>query len=101
MVDKTWYDWQRKSPENKYAYGGGTVPALSNFSLFIQYPTGLPPFAHVSSSSHFMRNSRYLINFVLLLSSRLNSPVMVCGTMLPFGMSWTPKEILSATPTSR
>lgn len=49
MVDKVWYDWQQKSPRNKYSYGGGSVPGLANFSTFSLFPTGLPPYLNVST----------------------------------------------------
>jgi len=51
MVDKIWYDWQEKSPKNKYSYGGGSVAALFNFTTFLSMPTGVPPFLHVSALS--------------------------------------------------
>jgi len=44
MVDKIWYDWQNKSPKNKYAFGGGSVTASTSFENFVKFPTGLPPY---------------------------------------------------------
>ena len=49
MVDKIWYDWQRRRTMNKYAFGGGSVTAFGNLDLFPQFPTGLPPFLNVSA----------------------------------------------------
>ena len=49
MVDKIWYDWQKKSLRNKYSFGGGSVAALSSFAAFRQFPTGLPPYVNVSA----------------------------------------------------
>jgi len=51
MIDKIWNDWQAKSPLNKWAYGGGSVEAVSTFALFTEFPTGLPPYLGVSASS--------------------------------------------------
>jgi hypothetical protein len=51
MVDKIWYDWQNKGPRNKYAFGGGSASALSNFTTFVTFPTGLPPYLGVSAQS--------------------------------------------------
>ena len=47
MVDKIWYEWQ-KDPRNKYAYGGGSVAPLANYTVFTEFPTGLPPYLGVS-----------------------------------------------------
>jgi tyrosinase len=44
MVDKIWYDWQHKSPKNRYAYAGGSVQASASFLEFIRFPNGLPPY---------------------------------------------------------
>ena len=49
MVDKVWYDWQQRSINNQYAYGGGSVTALPSFTTFVQFPTGLPPNLNVSA----------------------------------------------------
>ena len=54
MVDKIWYDWQNKSPKNKYAYGGGSVGATDS-ATFSQSPTGLPPYYGVSARSDWKR----------------------------------------------
>lgn len=44
MLDKIWYDWQRRYPCNEEAYFGGSVqPDLNNDTEFAMYPTGLPP----------------------------------------------------------
>lgn len=53
MIDKIWHDWQHKTPENFYAYAGGSVAEVNNFTIFTTYPTGLPPFLNVSVSSDF------------------------------------------------
>lgn len=50
MVDKIWYDWQKKHPENFWSYLGGTVPAHSQPGLYAQFPTGGPPFMNVSEN---------------------------------------------------
>jgi tyrosinase len=44
FVDKIWYDWQNKSPKNKYSFGGGLVQATTNFTAFAGNPNGLRPF---------------------------------------------------------
>ena len=51
MVDKIWFDWQNKSPKNRYAFTGGSVEALDTFADFTEFPTGLPPFVNVSDRS--------------------------------------------------
>ena len=51
MVDKVWYDWQHRNPENAKSYFGGSVEALENFTTYDQYPNGGPPFLDVRSSS--------------------------------------------------
>ena len=51
MIDKIWHDWQKKSPMNKYSYGGGSVVPYSNFTTFLNFPTGLPPYLNVSARS--------------------------------------------------
>ena len=48
MIDKIWYDWQNKSPKNRYAYGGGSAEAMTNYATFSKFPTGLPPYYGVS-----------------------------------------------------
>ena len=55
MVDKIWYDWQNKSPKNKYASRGGSVEVTDSTS-FVKFPTGLPPYYGMSVSS----NPRFL-----------------------------------------
>jgi len=64
MVDKIWYDWQKKGPKNLYAFEGGSVAPLNNFSLFTQFPNGYVPFLNVSVSSDLGRNCMILIYFV-------------------------------------
>ena len=49
MVDKIWYDWQKKNPRNKYAYGGGSVQGFTSYATFTEFPTGLPPYYGVSA----------------------------------------------------
>ena len=51
MIDKVWYDWQNKSPRNKYSYGGGSVTPLPHYTTYETFPTGLPPYLNVSASS--------------------------------------------------
>ena len=48
MIDKVWHDWQKKSPKNKYAYGGGSITALPHYKNFTEFPTGMPPNTNVS-----------------------------------------------------
>ena len=47
MVDKIWYEWQQ-NPRNKHAFGGGSVAPLANYTIFSEFPTGLPPYLGVS-----------------------------------------------------
>ena len=48
MVDKVWFDWQNKNASNKNVFAGGTVSWQASSSvLFLQYPTGAPPWLNV------------------------------------------------------
>ena len=71
MVDKVWYDWQKKGPKNQYSYGGGSVEGLVDFKTFSQFPTGLPPYLDVSASSDLKRAC------AILVPDTLRSPVSV------------------------
>jgi tyrosinase len=51
MVDKVWYDWQHRNPENAKSYFGGSVQALDSVASYNQYPNGGPPFLNVRSFS--------------------------------------------------
>ncbi|KAF8264723.1 Di-copper centre-containing protein [Lactarius quietus] len=44
MIDKIWYDWQHRDPENAKSFSGGSTQALDNVASFTQYPNGGPPF---------------------------------------------------------
>ena len=48
MVDKIWYDWQKKSPKNRYAFGGGSVAATDSVT-FAKSPLGTSPYLGVSA----------------------------------------------------
>lgn len=52
MIDKIWFDWQNKLPMNKFAYEGGSVAELTNFTLSTIFPNGGPPFLNVSALPH-------------------------------------------------
>ena len=43
MVDKVWYDWQHASPENFWAFHGGSVQNLSSLQALADYPNGMAP----------------------------------------------------------
>ena len=86
MVDKIWYDWQQRSPKNRYSYGGGSVAALDSFADFTQFPTGLPPYCNVSVPSGVKRACVIIILSFASLSFLAKFPVMVCGTTFRFGM---------------
>ena len=47
MVDKVWYDWQHRNPENAKSYFGGSVQPLQSLEFYDQYPNGAPPFLDV------------------------------------------------------
>ena len=48
MVDKLWDDWQRRRPENFWAFQGGSVSADSEHpELSEDFPNGGPPFLNV------------------------------------------------------
>jgi len=42
-----WDDWQRRRPENFWAYQGGSVGGHSAPGIYIQFPNGGPPFLNV------------------------------------------------------
>lgn len=73
MVDKIWWDWQEKSIQSKYSYGGGSVAAINNFTTFTQFRTGLPPYLSVSVPSSDLKRS-CVINFVRLSLVRQRDP---------------------------
>ena len=62
MVDKIWYEWQ-KDPRNKYAYGGGSVAPLANYTVFTEFPTGLPPYLGVSVLDQILNAPDLMITF--------------------------------------
>jgi len=47
MVDKLWYDWQNRRPENFWAFHGGSIGAHSAPGIYSQFPNGGPPFINV------------------------------------------------------
>jgi len=49
MIDKVWYDWQRRDSSNKNAYGGGSISAQVDPTQAATYPTGAPPFLSLDS----------------------------------------------------
>jgi len=88
MIDKLWYDWQKKSTRNKYSYGGGSGSPLSDYTTYTEFPTGLPPFLNVSASSDLKQTWAIMVSHTLCSprSSIARSPVTDYGTMLRFGM---------------
>jgi len=50
MVDKVWYDWQRKNPANFWAYHGGSVEKIDDLPDYEKYPNGGPPFLSFDST---------------------------------------------------
>ena len=50
-IDKMWYDWQRRDPSNKNAFGGGSVSSQVDPSQFSTYPTGAPPLLNVRGNT--------------------------------------------------
>jgi tyrosinase len=52
MVDKLWDDWQRRRPENFWAYQGGSVGAHSAPGIYDKFPNGAPPYLGVRFLSH-------------------------------------------------
>ena len=75
MIDKIWYDWQNKSPRNKYSYGGGSVTPVPSFVNFTKFPTGLPPYLNVSASSDLKQACVILGSHVFLFVSQFDSEV--------------------------
>lgn len=49
MVDKVWYDWQRKHAVNFWAYEGGSVQNLTSLAAIDEYPNGMPPALSLNS----------------------------------------------------
>jgi len=50
MIDKLWYDWQHRNPENANSFFGGSVQALQSIDTYDQYPNGGPPFLSLNST---------------------------------------------------
>jgi hypothetical protein len=48
MVDKLWYDWQHKYPQNFWSYFGGANSVFGT-KQYADYPNGTPPFLNVGS----------------------------------------------------
>ena len=88
MIDKVWYDWQRKNPRNKYSYGGGSITALPHYKTFEMFPTGLPPYLGVSALSDLKQTCMITMSHALCspLSLIASSLVTASGTTLQFGM---------------
>ena len=57
MVDKVWYDWQHRNPENANSYFGGSVQAAQSIASYNQYPNGGPPYLSVSAFHFRSRDS--------------------------------------------
>jgi tyrosinase len=53
MVDKLWFDWQRRDPANTRSFFGGSVQALDSVDHYLQRPNGAPPFLDVSAGPFF------------------------------------------------
>ena len=92
MVDKIWYDWQNRSPKNKYAYGGGFSEATDSAS-YAEFPTGLPPYYGVSVSSNLTSSSDNDVGpRFLSLSLTAKSLAMASGMVFKFGTRWIRRE---------
>lgn len=50
MVDRLWAQWQLVTPRNALSFAGGSVQARDTYANYQQFPTGAPPFLHVSPS---------------------------------------------------
>jgi len=46
MVDKVWFDWQNRYPENFWSFYGGSTQPAENSTI---YPYGAPPWLNFSS----------------------------------------------------
>lgn len=54
MVDKMWYDWQYKRPENFWSYSGGSIPTLATnepvtYADYMEFRNGKPPLTNYST----------------------------------------------------
>ncbi|KAH9974194.1 Di-copper centre-containing protein [Russula vinacea] len=49
MVDKIWYDWQKRDPVNVKSFSGGSVQQTGSFAAYTQYPNGGPPYLSLDS----------------------------------------------------
>ncbi|KAJ6559934.1 Di-copper centre-containing protein [Mycena capillaripes] len=49
MIDRIWFQWQKKHELNKYAFEGGSVQRLENATAFSKYPTGSAPYLTMNS----------------------------------------------------
>ncbi|KAH9986888.1 Di-copper centre-containing protein [Russula compacta] len=50
MVDKVWFDWQHRNPQNAMSFFGGSVQALESLDTYHQYPNGGSPFLNLNST---------------------------------------------------
>jgi len=44
MIDKLWFNWQLRNPENAKSFFGGSVQAIQSLDSYNKYPNGGPPF---------------------------------------------------------
>jgi tyrosinase len=51
MVDKVWFDWQRKHSSNFWSFKAGSVQAVENLTEYAEYPNGAPPALTVRHST--------------------------------------------------
>ena len=49
MIDKIWYNWQRRNPLNAKNFFVGSVEYLESLAAYNQYSTGGPPFLSTST----------------------------------------------------
>ena len=93
MVDKLWYDWQRRLPINKNAFGGGSTSVFGLADMFPQFPTGMPPYLNVSAPEY----PECSVSNLILRSIIPPSPATGSGRISRFGTSSTPKPARCAT----
>jgi len=49
MIDKVWYDWQNRRPENFWSFHGGSVQAFESVTSYTEFPNGEAPYLNFSS----------------------------------------------------
>ena len=91
MVDKIWYDWQNAHPENFWSFLGGSVGGHSAPGLYVEFPTGGPPFLNVSEGSILNASPLIVADSTVPRSLARRCRRMESSETLRSSRSWIPR----------